>query len=180
VSLALSYIGYPEDGLRHGERALQLNPGAALIHFSCGVACVMLNRPDEALAHLGADIRASPGAPINFFNLMYQGWAHLCAGRWSEASAACDCSLALNPACAPAMLFQALSCKKDGHTAEARQLWLRAREAEPHGTLAVWELNINRIFPRSPIREELLPLLRSLWSEAESGSEAGSEPAPAP
>ncbi len=169
VSLALSLTLNPEDGLRHGERALELNHGAALVHFACGVACILLNHPGEALAHLEADIRASPGAPINFFNMVWQGFAHLRAGRWSEAVVACDRSLALNPACAPAILFKAMSCKNDGRTAEARQLWLRAREAEPNGTLAVWELGVSRVFARSPVREELLQLLRSLWTEAESG-----------
>lgn len=168
VSLALSWTLNPEDGLRHGERALQLNPGAALVHFGCGVACTVLNRPGEALAHLEADIRASPGAPINFFNMAYQGFAHLCAGRWSEAVAAFDRSLALNPACAPALLCNAITCKRDGSTAAARDFWFRARGAEPAGTLAVWDLVISRVFARSPVREELLQLLHSLWSEAES------------
>ena len=176
VSLALTWILCPEDGLRHGERALRLNPGAALVHFGCGVACTYLYRPGEALAHLEADIRASPGSPINFFNLCYQGWAHLSAGRWSEAVTAFDRSLALNPASAPALLFSAMRCLKDGCTAEARQLWSRAREAEQAGTLAVWELNVNRCFARSPVREELIRLLRSLWAQAESESRIESGP----
>ncbi len=172
ASLALSYIGSADDGLRQGERAVRLSPGAAQVHFSCGIACIYLNRPGEALAHFEADIKASPDAPINFYNFSYQACAHLLAGRWSEAAEAFDRSLALYPDNPQALTYQAIIHQREGRAADARHLLRRTRRAERSGTLAVWEMNISRTFPLAAVREEMLRLLRSLWAEAEPESAA--------
>ncbi len=168
VTLGLTYIGDPEEGLRHGERAAKLNSGAAFVHLSCGVACVFLDRPDEALRHLEADIAVSPGAPDNYANFNYQGCAHVLAGRGSEAVVAFDRSLELFPSFDSALMIKAMLYRRDGRVAEAQQLWSRVRQAEQSRALAIWERVIGRAFGRSRLREELLALLRSLWSEAES------------
>jgi TolB-like protein/Tfp pilus assembly protein PilF len=170
VSRALSCSDDPDDGLRHGERAIQLNPGASLVHYSCGFACVCLNRPDEALAHFGADIRSSPGAPINCLNFANQGSAHIQAGRWDEALAAYDQALALFPAYGPALMFKALIYHRGGRAAEARESSRRAHQAEQAGTFAIWERLINKIFARSPAREELLRYLGALWAAGDSAA----------
>ncbi len=168
VTLGLSYIGDPEEGLRHGERAAKLHSGAAMVHLSCGLACVFLDRPDEALRHLEADIAASPGAQDNYANFLYQGCAHVLAGRWSDAAVALDRSLALSPSFDSALMIKAMLCRRDGRVAEAQQLWSRVCQAEQSRALALWERRFNRAFGRSRLREELAALLRSLWSEAES------------
>ncbi len=168
VTLGLTYIGDPEEGLRHGERAAKLNSGAAFVHLSCGIACVFLDRPDEALRHLEADIAASPGAPDNFVNFTYQGCAHVLAGRWSEAVVALDRSLALFPSFDSALMIKAMLCRRDGRVAEAQQLWSRVLQAEQSRALTAWERRFTRAFSRSRLREELLALLRSLWSQTES------------
>ncbi len=168
VSLALSWIGYPDDAWRHADRAVRLNSSAAMVHLSCGLASLYLNRPDEALAHLDADIKASPGAPLNSLNFNYQSGAYILTGRWAQAIAACDHALASYPDNALALVTKASILQKNGQTAEATGLLLHARRAETAGTLAVWEMNFNRIFSRSAVREELIQHLRALW--AQSGS----------
>ncbi len=165
VSLALSCIGYPNEGLRCGERAVRLNPGAAVVHFSCGVACLYLDRADDALAHFEADLKASPGAQSNFLNLSYQTNAHILAGRWSEALAACDRALALYPGFPLALGLKAVICWRDGRQAEARSLFVRTHQRG--GTLANWEMNLERHFVNAPIAEEMLRHFRALWADAE-------------
>ncbi len=167
LSLALAWIGDPDDAWRHADRAVRLNSSAAMVHLSAGVACLYLNRPDEALAHLDADIKASPGAPLNSFNSDYQGCAHVLAGRWAQAIAAFDHALATYPDNALALVIKAIVLQKGGHTAEASDLLLHARRAETSGSLAVWELNVNRIFARSAVREELLHHLRAVWAQSD-------------
>jgi TolB-like protein len=168
VSLALTYAGYPEDGLRHGERAVRLNPGAGLAHHSCGMACLLLNRVEESLAHLDVEIKASPGAPTNCFSFTAQGGAHIRAGRWTEAIAACDRALELNPDYPFAVIVKAIVCKREGRTAEACDLLLRTRQAEPAGTLAIWERVFKRQFSTSPNLGEILEHLHTLWAETNS------------
>ena len=157
-------------GLRFGERAVRLNPGASLVHFGCGMACLFLNRVDEALAHYDADIKASPGAPINFFNFTFQGNAYIRTGRWSEALTALEHALALYTENPLALIFKAVLYKRAGRAAEARDLLLRTRHAERAGTYEVWEMNFKRAFVRSPNLEELLEHLRSLWADTETSA----------
>ena len=170
VSLALTYGGDPEEGLRRGERAVELNPGAARAHLSCGEACIFLNRPEEALAHLEADIEASPGAPDNSANFCFQAFVHILAGRWSEAIAPLDRAIALNPAQPGALICKAAIYQRGGRVVEARELLKRLRQVEPNAELAVWEMCFKRLFSRSPVKEELLRLIRSLWAEAQTES----------
>ncbi len=168
VSLALSHIGDPEEGLRRGQLAVRLHPGASEVHQGCAMACLLLTRPEEALAHCEADLKASPGAPSNSLNFALQGLAHVLAGQRSEAIVAFDRALALDPTYPVPLGLKALILHADGRVDEGREALLRVREVEPAGTLAVWELNINRIFARSPLRQVFLQHLRALWAQSES------------
>jgi TolB-like protein/Tfp pilus assembly protein PilF len=167
ASLALSYLGYPQEALRHAERAVRLNPGTGLVHFSCGLACVYLNKTNDALTHFNTALRASPGSETNFFNHTEQAGAHLRAGRWPESVSALDNALALYPDFPLALLMKALVFYREGRADEARELLQHTRRVEKAGTLAVWEMNIRRHLVRSPNLEELLAQLRLLWAEAE-------------
>ncbi len=170
VSRVLSYIGEPEEGLRHGQLAAQLHPGAAEVHLSCAMACLLLDRPEETLTHCEADLKASPGSPSNAGNFVLQGVAHVLAVRWPEAIAAFDRTLALNPRYPVALILRALILHKDGRAEEALGELLRVRQAEPAGTLAVWELGIKRMFGHSPLQQELMQHLHALWAQSESAA----------
>ena len=170
ASLALTYIGYPEDGRRQAKRAIHLNPGAAVVHFSCGMACLYLNWAEEALTHLDADIKASPGAPTNFFNFTHQANARIRVGRWSDALAALDHALALYPSFPLALILKAILYERDGRAAEARDLLIRVQERDPELTLPLWQLNFERHLVRSPNLAELLEHLRALWAETEAAA----------
>jgi TolB-like protein/Tfp pilus assembly protein PilF len=168
ASMALSYLGYPQEALRHAERAVRLNPGTALVHYSCGLACVYLNRVEEALTHFHTSLSAAPGSETNFFNYTQQGGANIRLGRWSEAVMALDNALVLFPDFPLALILKAMVLHREGRTDEARELLQHTRRVEKAGTLAVWELNFNRHLVRSPNLEELLGHLRTLWAETES------------
>ncbi|MGB6450833.1 MAG: TIR domain-containing protein [Steroidobacteraceae bacterium] len=169
VSLALSYIGDPEDGLRHGEHAVRLTPRADAVRFSCGVACVLVGRPEEALAHLEGDLNVSPGAMNNVNNFFWQGLAHLLARRRADSVAAWDRSLALNPAYPTVLIAKAAVYEWEGRRDEAHDLWVRALRAEPAGTLAVWRMVFSRLLARSP-----QPAARSPQPAARCASDSSS------
>ena len=153
--------------MRHGEHAARMSPRAGAVRFSCGVACVFLGRPEEALAHLEGDLETSPGAMNNVNNLFWQGLAHLLAGRSADAVTAWDRSLALNPAYPTVLIAKAVAYEWEGRRDEAHDLWLRALRAEPAGTLSVWGLTFSRFLARSPLRERFIQHLLSLWPQSE-------------
>jgi TolB-like protein len=86
---ALCFLGFPEDALASAQRAVRLNPENQFGHYSCGVACALLDRCDEAVAiwpRMWRSPRTIPscGGPIS-------GWAaHIFASdagkrRWTPA-----------------------------------------------------------------------------------------------
>jgi TolB-like protein len=94
VGLALSYIGYPDEGVRHTERAVSKAPGSGMLHFFHSGVCIKLNRPEEALSHLKTAERLGPGWHLMWVVKDWQARAlGDLLGRWAEANAAIDESL---------------------------------------------------------------------------------------
>jgi Tfp pilus assembly protein PilF len=170
VAQGLCLLGQPEEGLRHAERAAALSPGMAFANHARGTALILLNRFDEGIAQFDTEMKAAPGAHTQYLSHGWQGNAHIRAERWAEAEAALDRALALNPDFSLALVGKAFLCRRDGRTAEARGLFLRARQAEPTVTLALWELRIRRRFVRNPVAEVLVQHIRALWAETEPGA----------
>jgi TolB-like protein/Tfp pilus assembly protein PilF len=167
VAQALCLLGQPLEGLRLAERAAALSPGMSFAYHARGTACILLDRFDEGLAHWDAEIKAAPGAHTQYLTHTWQANAHIRAGRWAEAEAALDRALTLNPDFSLALAGKAFVCRRDARAAEARGLFLRARQAEPAATLTLWELRMRRRFVRNPVAEELVQHLRALWAETE-------------
>jgi TolB-like protein/Tfp pilus assembly protein PilF len=170
IAQALCLLGQPREGLHLAERAIALSPGMAFAYHARGTACILLDRFDEGLAHWDAELRASPGAHTQYLSHTWQANAHIRAGRWDEAMAAVDRALALNPDFSFALAGKAFLCRRDGRMPEARDLFRRAREAEPAATIALWELRMRRRFVRNPVAEELVQHVRALWAETEPGT----------
>ena len=170
VAEGLIFLGQPEDGRRHAERAVQLSPSYTYAHFVWGIACCVLNRSDEALDHLDVVARPSSGSHIRYVALMWQGSAHLRAGRCNDAIALFDQSLELNPNFGIVLVWKAMLCSHDGRAEEARDAMARAREAEPQIPFWLWELRMRRLNSRTPALEELLKHLRMAWAATESAA----------
>ncbi len=164
---ALNMIGEPQEGLRLADRAAALSPGMAFAHHARGTASVLLNRIEESIAHFDSEMRASPGALTHYLAHTWQGNAHIRAARWDAAEAAIDRGLAQNPDFSFALAGKAFLCRRSERAAEARELFVYARRAEPATTLALWELRMRRRFVRNPVAEEMLESVRALWGETE-------------
>ncbi len=159
VAYALTFIGRPQEALRHVDRALRMSPRMADALHVRGIACTMLNRCDDALATFEADMQAAPGAVTNHLNLAWQGVAHVRAGRTAEALNAWDRALALNPSYPMVLSMKAVLCAQSQRREEALDLFREARRLEPELPLELWNLGFRRWYAGSPtLRQELLDL----------------------
>jgi tetratricopeptide (TPR) repeat protein len=57
----------PEDSIVLINRLLAIDPGHAPAYGVLGDACLMLDRPEEAIHHARLAVRLAPRAPCNFF-----------------------------------------------------------------------------------------------------------------
>jgi CHAT domain-containing protein/tetratricopeptide (TPR) repeat protein len=114
------------------ERA-QHDPGAEAQH-DAGVALVLMQSPDEAVARLEAAARSAPSA---------RTWSDLAAARYAAAAdlgraalypqglAAADAALRLDPDLPEALFNRALIVERMGLAGEAREAWARYLAADP-------------------------------------------------
>ncbi len=168
AGLALCYIGDPDEGERHTQRAVRKAPGGGFLHYSHGVACLMLNRPDEALSHLKLAERLMPG-----WHLMWslKSWRHAAyrdQSRWAEADATAAEAISLYPAWPMNFVYKAvysLQLRRDTearrHIETARRLGLGLAEAE-----RFWR----RCAPNDPKLEARISNLRELYAATEAGA----------
>jgi Flp pilus assembly protein TadD len=138
----------------------------AFAHHVCGTALTLLDRSAEAIAHLEAEMKASPGAHTHYLSLCWQANAMLRAGRLIEAEAAIDESLSLNPDYNIAIANKALLCLRGDREAEARTVFSHARNLEPDVAESLWELRIRRRFCGNPIADEAALSIARLWAPA--------------
>ncbi|MFO1187193.1 MAG: TIR domain-containing protein [Alphaproteobacteria bacterium] len=167
LAQGLCLLGDASEGLRHAERAAALSPQMAFAWHARGTACILLDRFDEGIAHFDVEMKLSPGAHTHYLSLTWQSNGHVRARRWDKAEEAMDRALVLNPDFNLALVGKAFLCRRCGRAAEARGSFLRARQAEPSATLALWELRLRRRFVRNSVVEELIEALRALWAETE-------------
>jgi Flp pilus assembly protein TadD len=168
VGLALCFVGYPEEGERHTERAVHKAPGHGLAHSAHGQACLMLNRPEEAFSHLSMTERLRPGAHVMWVVKLRQAQALRELGRWAPAEAAIDASIALYPTSGRAHVEKALICVRLGRDVEARKHIETARRMGLE--LALVERGWRRAFPNSPRLEADIATIRALYAATEPGA----------
>jgi TolB-like protein/Tfp pilus assembly protein PilF len=168
VAGALHALGFLEDALAAGQRAIALNPNNEYAYLACGIVCCRLNRPDEAVAYFDKEQELAPNHPASLHSFMWRATAHAHAERWDEALKANEISLALAPDEPAALIGQALFERQFGRDAAARNTLRRARDLDPVTPLAIWELRFGRSYSNSPLRPRLLADLRELWAEIEA------------
>lgn len=170
VAQALNMIGRPQDGLPRAERAIRTAPGFGYAHFVCAVACTQLNRFEEALRHLDADLKWSPVSPLEFANPLYRAAAYIGIGNWNLALAALDRLITIDADASFSYLYKALVLDQMGNDSEARAMMLRARQAEPTAQQDLWALGIERTFQNFAGQGDLLASFRRLWAMTEGGA----------
>ena len=165
VGEAYCFSGSPEDGVLYTERAVRKAPGSGFSHLIHGIACGMLNRPGEALSHLGLAERLMPGSHLMWIVKDWQSVAYRETGRWAEADSAIDDCINLLPKSASHYLTKAVLCLKLdrsdgalGHARTARGLGWDLTQAE-----RTWR----RLAPRSPSLEADIAAMRELYAATE-------------
>ena len=165
---ALSYVGYPEEGVHFTERAVHRAPGSGMTHFYHSASCLILNRLDEAISHIETAERLMPGGHLNWGLKLFAAWAMLARERWVAAEAANDMSSTLNPTFAFAHILKAISCLHLGRGAEARRQVETARRLGAELANTLW---FNRVFTaRHHGHERRAADIRALWVETEPGA----------
>ena len=165
VAQALSLAGFPQEALRHAERASALSHGMAFAYHARGTACILLDRSDEGISHFGTEMKFSPGADIHYICHTWHANAQIRLGRWPEAVAAVDRALALNPAFMLALFGKAFLCARAGNMVDAHAWFQKARQAEPDLALEIWQLRLQRRFANNPIAQDAVACLLALWAE---------------
>lgn len=168
IGLALCYVGYPEEGERHTRRAVRKAPGSGLFHYIHGVACGMLNRPEEALSQLNTATRLSPNWHLMWAVHAWQSYSLGAQGRWTEADASIDESISLNPTYGFLHAIKALCCVHLGRDAEARR---HVESAGRQGLeLAQAERTYRRDLPNSSRLEADIATIQALYAATEPGT----------
>ena len=165
---ALAHIGFSHEALHPAARAVQLSPGGSFGHYARAVACLMLNRCDEALVHIDAEMRTMPGSHRIYLSLGWKGNALIRAGRWDEARATFDQAIALNPGATSSTASNVLVCGHLGQLEAARAFMQQTRAIEPDATLRQWEHRVSYWHTANPILPELLTHLRRAWAATEA------------
>lgn len=167
VAEALNYIGQPQDAIRPAERAIQLRPNFGLAHYSCGVACLLLDRIEDALVHFDAELKAAPGSHTLFASYIWRGAAHVRGGDWDAAARAYGRATQINPGATSAYLGEAFVAARMGRADEARAQMIKVRQLGPEMSLADWERIMRRGLANNPVSDEVIRHIRSLWDQAE-------------
>ncbi len=170
VADALCFTGQAAEGLRRARRAIAISPGYGYAHLTAGMACVILDKPEAALAHLTDFSRIEPLSPYQHFAYSWQAGAYLQLGDWAAAETAYDACLTVNPDANYAFCQIAGIVRRLGRSDEAHQLMLEGRRREPEATLAMWELRNTRWQGNAAVLDELLTHIRALWAETEPQS----------
>ena len=167
---ALAHLGLPHEAMPPAVRAVQLSPGGSWGHYARAVACLLLNRYDEALEHLDAEIRTRPGSHWSYLSLGWKGNGLIRAGRWDEARATFDLAIALNPGATSSIVSNVLVFGRLGQLEAARAAMRQVRAVEPDATLRQWARRISYWHTANPILPELLTHLRTAWAATEPGA----------
>ena len=168
VGSALVWTGHLVEALQQLGRALTKMPGNGLAHFFYAAACSFLDRTDEAREHVASAIRLMSGAPLLWAVLSTDANALIRLGRWEEATARLDESLALNPDGGIIRLQQAICYRHLGREGEARAAFARA--LGDGWTLAQMQVWFRRVMGNNPVLEEHLDSIRILWAETEASA----------
>jgi TolB-like protein len=166
VGEALCFIGYPEEGERFTARAVRKAPGSGFLHLIHSSACLMLDRPEQALSHANTAERLMPGSHLMWAVKLCQSRALLRLGRWVEACAGAVEALFIDPTSAESHFLKALCHARLEQEADARKCIQTARRLGAE--LAQVECLWRRFLPNDAV-EKYIATLRALWPETDAG-----------
>ena len=162
---ALGFIGYPQEGKRHTQRAVLRAPGSGMMHHAHGMVCALLDQSEEALLHLKTAERLSPGWAFMWSIKNWQWLALFSLGRWEEAEAVVDETINLLQPSRFLPVGKALLCVKLGRDAEARRHIQTALQLGWGAPLA--DLNWRRLCPNLPTRDAEIATIHALYAATE-------------
>ncbi len=167
VGHALCFIGFPEEGARHTERAVRKAPGSGQLQYQHGTTCYFLNRMEEALSHLNTAERLMMGSHLMWAVKVWQSGALAALGRWTEAEAVIDAGISLIPTFGWNYECKARCCLALGRVAEARVQIETARRLGCDQSMS--ERFWRRSLARSPRLDADVAALRALYPSTEPG-----------
>jgi tetratricopeptide (TPR) repeat protein len=110
---------------------LTLNPNSAHAWMTSGRVACFRNQPDEAIEAFQRAMRLSPLDPQTYQFAGGVAWAHLLAGRNTEAVEWANRSLAENPRYIAMLRYKLVACAHLGRLDEALELLHELRALEP-------------------------------------------------
>ena len=165
VGVAFSFVGFPDEGQRYTGRAARKAPGSGMLHWQHGIACVMVNRHEDARSHLKTAERLMPGSQLMWLVKHWQSRALAELGRWVEADATNNECVSHNPTDGLSYVFKALIAKQLGQDADARRF---IRTAQRLGCdLVQAERFWHRTGLNSPTLEADIANIRALFAATE-------------
>ena len=170
VGEALCFIGYPQEGERHTARAVRKAPGSGFLHLVHSTACLLLDRPEQALLHANTAERLMPGSHLMWAVKFSQSRSLFLLERWAEAHAAAVEALLSDPTSVDGHLLVGLCHLRLGRDAEARRCIQSALGVGIELALAQAERSWRRIFPNSPRLEADIATIRALYAATEPGA----------
>ena len=170
VAEAFNYIGQPQEAIRAAKLAIQLRPNFGLAHYVCAVACVLLDRIDDALGYFDAELTAAPGSHTLYASYVWRGAAHVRAGDWDAAACAYNRSTQINPAAAVGYLGEAFVAAQLQRAEEARGLMAKVRQLGPEMPVANWKRIMCRGLVNNPLLDTVIRHIDSLWVQTEAVS----------
>ncbi len=170
VSLASSYLGDSQSGLRFARRALELAPHVAHVHYCLAVAYLKLGQHSEAIAALDAQDELSPRSFYLYASQDLRALAHFLGGQLGAARDALDRSLELNANFVHAQKWKAIVSALLGQHDEARRAVVDMRATEPSLTLDDHTSQIASTLPDDSRAAEAVAALRRIWAQSESAA----------
>jgi tetratricopeptide (TPR) repeat protein len=132
VGLVLAYVVEDFDaGALFIERARVLNPNLSAVWHASGWLKVWTGEPETAIEHLERFVRISPLDPLLQSVRSAIAFAHVFAGRFTEAVPFAEKALADSPNSHQALRATALSCALAGRTEQAQKAIGRLLQVDP-------------------------------------------------
>lgn len=164
---ALAAIGYPVEGLRYTEKAIQKAPGQGLAHLGHGIACYKVRRDADALSHLSIAQQYMQGSNLVWIATIWMLCPLSALHRYEEGLRICDEVVSLTPTAGSVHFYRAAFLSRLGRDSEALADVRKAREFGE--TLDMIEARENSVHGHRPeILANNLSVVRNLWAAAEA------------
>ena len=126
--------GRADAAIQSFERAIELNPSAAMAYAQLGRALLRKGRNPEALEHFHYAMRLSPRDPLLPYWLAFAGSGALDQGNYDKAIEYLDRAVMLAPGHPRMTLALIAAHAQAGHVDEARRQLEQLQKAQPHIT----------------------------------------------